>query len=78
MNGLFAAVPDTLPDFLAAAGLVLLGITFFREQIRYRSEERRLQNTIHELSSMEERKKDTVQRVDEKGDKALSERGGKL
>ena len=53
MNDLSASVPSMLPDILAAACLVLLGISFIRRRIRYRNEERRLRDAIRSLSGAE-------------------------
>ena len=60
MNEVFAAIPSVLPDIVAAVLLILLGIAFIRGRIRYREEERRLQDTIASLQEAEEKEKDCV------------------
>ena len=53
MNDLYTAIPSVLPDVLAAAGLILLGILFIRSRIRYKNEERRLREAIYSLREAE-------------------------
>ena len=49
MSNWIGTISPVLPDILAAAGLILLGIAFCRNRVRYREEEHRLQEAIRSL-----------------------------
>ena len=58
MSDMIGIMPSVLPDILAAAGLILLGIVFCGKRARYRAEEERLWEAIRSLREETEQKRD--------------------
>ena len=58
MSEMIGIMPSVLPDVLAAAGLILLGIVFCGKRARYRAEEERLREAIRSLREETSQKHD--------------------
>ena len=68
MSDLTASVSSVLPNILAAAGLILLGVSFIHEKTRCRNEERRLREAIRSLREAESTESNTGEKTVQPGE----------